>query len=170
MSERLDSMSAVRHKRGAAVRHAAVAHNSESALLAPPTVVVFSADEKLTALTEQAAPSPWKIERCEDAGLGRDLLSLPNVRLVIVDDETVQEDVRGWLLDRIRRFVPQALLIYIAASHTPDYEKRARGYAAQYYTAKPLDMDRTLRVLQSFVRVAADAKIPPSGGSDSHFR
>jgi len=121
-----------------------------------PTVVIFSADKELTALAQQAAPQPWKIEHCEDPAAGRQVLQRPNVKVVIVDDEVVREDARGWLLDRIRRFVPQALLIYVAASHSAADEKRARSYAAQYYTAKPIDVDRTLRVVQSFLKAAAD--------------
>jgi DNA-binding response OmpR family regulator len=128
----------------------------ESILLSAPTVVIFSADKELTELTRQAAPQPWKVESCEDPTLGRQVLQRPNVKVVIVDDEVVQEDARGWLLDRVHRFVPQALLIYVAASHSPADEKRARSYAAQYYTAKPIDVDRTIRVVQSFLRAAAE--------------
>ncbi len=162
MDEKVDSMAAVRHRRGGA-RNASVVR-SAPASQAPPTAIVFTADDGLTTLAQQAVPSAWKIELCHDAGIGREVLSHPNVRLVIVDDESVQEEARGWLLDRIRRFVPRALLIYIAGSHSPDDEKRARGYAAQYYTAKPLDTERTLRVLQSFVRVAEDSNLTSGNG------
>lgn len=150
-------MAAVRHRRGGGRNASAV--GPDSASQTPPTAIVFTADEGISGLAEQAVPSGWKIELCRDAGVGREVLSHPNVRLVIVDDESIQEETRGWLLDRIRRFVPRALLIYIAGAHSPDDEKRARGYAAQYYTAKPVDMDRILRVLQSFVRVAEDSSL-----------
>ena len=133
-----------------------VAPRSEPVPIAAPTVVVFSADKELNALAKQAAPQPWKVEHCEDPAVGRQVLQRPNVKVVIVDDEVVREDARGWLLDRIHRFVPQALLIYVAASHSPADEKRARSYAAQYYTAKPIDVDRTLRVVQSFLKAAAE--------------
>jgi len=121
----------------------------------PPTLVLFSADKELTALVSKTVQAPWKIELCEDPAIGREALSRPSVRLVIVDDGAVDEEARGWLLDRIRKFVPQALLIYIAGAHTEADERRARGYSAQYYTAKPLDIDRTARVIESFVRTAA---------------
>ncbi len=156
MNEKVDSMAAVRHRRGGGRSLSSV--RSVPVSQTPPTAIVFTSDDGLTTLARQAVPSAWKIEVCRDAGIGREVLSHPNVRLVIVDDESVQEETRGWLLDRIRRFVPRALLIYIAGSHSTEDEKRARGYAAQYYTAKPLDTDRTLRVLQSFVRVAEDSK------------
>jgi DNA-binding response OmpR family regulator len=119
-----------------------------------PTLVVFTADKALGALVKKTVGSPWKIEMCEDPAIGREALSRPTVRLVIVDDGAVDEEARGWLLDRIRKFVPHALLIYIASAHSEADERRARGYSAQYYTAKPLDLDRTARVIESFVRAA----------------
>ena len=127
----------------------------ESRRVPAPILVLFSADKELTALVRKTVKTPWKIELCEDPVIGREALSRPSVRLVIVDDGAVDEEARGWLLDRIRKFVPQALLVYIASAHTEADERRARGYSAQYYTAKPLDIDRTTRVIQSFVRTAA---------------
>src|SRR6202050_2054185 len=125
-----------------------------------PTLVLFSADRELTALVKKTARPPWKIELCEDPAIGREALSRPSVRLVIVDDGAVDEEARGWLLDRIRKFVPQALLIYIASAHSEIDEKRARRYAAQYYTAKPLDTGRPSRVIESFIRAASERDVP----------
>ena len=48
------------------------------------------------------------------------------------------------------------MLIYISSMHTPESERRARSYAAQYYTAKPLDMERTRRVLDGFAKLALE--------------
>jgi DNA-binding response OmpR family regulator len=127
----------------------------EAVRLPAPTLVLFSSDRELTALVKKTIKAPWKIEVCEDPAIGREALSRPSVRLVIVDDGAVDEEARGWLLDRIRKFVPHALLIYIASTHTENDERRARGYSAQYYTAKPLDADRTARVIESFVRTAS---------------
>jgi DNA-binding response OmpR family regulator len=122
--------------------------------LVAPTLLLFSADKELTTLVKHTVTAPWKIELVEDPAIGREALSRPSVRMVIVDDGAVDEEARGWLLDRIRKFVPQALLIYIASTHSEADERRARGYSAQYYTAKPLDSDRIARVIGSFVRVA----------------
>ncbi len=162
MDGKIDSMTTARHRRGGA-RNASAARVAAE-LHADPAAIVFSADQALVSLAQQAVTSGWKVELCRNAGTGREVLSQPNIRLVIVDDESVPEEARGWLLDWIRRFVPRALLIYIAGSHSPDDEKRARGYAAQYYTAKPLDTDRTLRVLQSFVRVAEESRLSRGNG------
>jgi len=128
---------------------------TESRPLTSPTLVLFSIDRALIALVRKTVAAPWKIELCEDPAIGREALARPTVRLVIVDDGAVDEEARGWLLDRIRKFVPQALLIYIASTHSEADERRARGYSAQYYTAKPLDPERTARVIESFMRTAA---------------
>ncbi len=130
-------------------------------LRTPPTVVTFSRDQAVVGLVQGVLPAAWKLEQCSQIEVSRDLLSRPNVRVVIVDDETIEEDVRGWLLDRIRRYVPHALLIYVAGAHSVADEKRARSYAAQYYTAKPLDLDRTHRVLESFMRAAIERDARP---------
>lgn len=155
MRQTLDRMAAIRPEHGLRASNAAGSHSkAKPARLPTPTLVLFSSDKELTALVRKTVKAPWKIELCEDPAIGREALARPSVRLVIVDDGAVDEEARGWLLDRIRKFVPQALLIYIASSHTENDERRARGYSAQYYTAKPLDLDRTARVIESFVRSA----------------
>ncbi len=119
-------------------------------------MVVFSSDQHVVSLAERALPAGWRLESVDDAVVGREALSRPNIQLVIVDDESVEEDSKGWLLDHIRRLAPRALMFYIAGSHSPEGERRARAYAAQYYTAKPLDPDQILRVLQSFLHALAE--------------
>jgi len=157
MRETPNRTPAMRHGRGTRADGALVGEPQtvESRQLPAPTLVLFSADKELTALVRQNVKAPWKVELCEDPAIGREALSRPSVRLVIVDDGAVDEEARGWLLDRIRKFVPQALLIYIASSHSEVDERRARSYSAQYYTAKPLDLDRTARVIESFARTVS---------------
>jgi hypothetical protein len=161
MRETPNRMAGIRHRRLQATSAPESTPTTESRRLAEPTLVLFSADKELTALVRKTVKTPWKIELCEDPAIGREALSRPSVRLVIVDDGAVDEEARGWLLDRIRKFVPQALLIYIASTHSEADEKRARGYSAQYYTAKPLDIDRTARVIESFVRTAMASDLRP---------
>lgn len=122
---------------------------------ATPTIAIFSDDSSLVDLVREVCPRTWLVELCADAECGRDLLSRPDIRMVLIDDEKIDEQVRGWLLDRVRRFAPRALLFYVAAAHSEADEKRARSYQAHYYTSKPLDPGRTLRVLESFLRVAS---------------
>jgi DNA-binding response OmpR family regulator len=152
-----------RRRAEASVVSIATSPGEEVTRVSAPTLVLFSADRELTALVRKTARVPWKIELCEDPAIGREALARPSVRLVIVDDGAVDEEARGWLLDRIRKFVPHALLIYIASAHSEIDEKRARRYAAQYYTAKPLDLDRTSRVIESFIRAASER----DGASDA---
>ena len=157
MRESPNRMAAIRRDRG--VRGADASAPEPMPIIEsrrpPPTLVLFSADKELTALVSKTVQAPWQVELCEDPAIGREALTRPSVRLVIVDDGAVEQEARGWLLDRIREFVPHALLIYVASAHTEADERRARGYSAQYYTAKPLDLDRTARVIESFVRTVA---------------
>ena len=161
MCETSNRMAAIHRGRGLRGIESPVKPAGESVRLPAPTLVLFSSDRELVELVRNTVKAPWKIEVCEDPAIGREAFSRPSVRLVIVDDGAVDEEARGWLLDRIRKFVPHALLIYIASRHTEADERRARGYSAQYYTAKPLDADRTARVIESFVRTAAahDAQV-----------
>ncbi len=142
------------YRQRVARRNAMLSGSAESPATTMPKLVLFSADRDLIAMVRKSVRAPWRIEVCEDPAIGREALSRPSVRVVIVDDGSVEEEARGWLLDRVRKFVPQALLIYIASSHSEADERRARGYSAQYYTAKPLDEVRTSRVIESFVRAA----------------
>jgi hypothetical protein len=145
-------MPMTKRKRALPKDHSAIA---VATALSSPTIAVFSSDPSVVSLVNEVCPRGWRIESCQDPESGRDMLSRPNIRMVLVDDEEIQEQLRGWLLDRVRRFAPQALLFYVAAMHSEADEKRARSYQAHYYTSKPLDTGRTLRVLQSFLQVAS---------------
>ena len=76
----------------------------------------------------------------------------PNVRLVILDDQTVEENDRGWLLAQIRKHFSSGSLLYVAGSQSDGNEKRARINGAQYYVAKPLSLERFGYVLESFLQ------------------
>jgi DNA-binding NtrC family response regulator len=116
---------------------------------------VFTADKAVEELAAAAVPQTWEVQRCPDSQAAREFLTRPAVRLVVVDDEAIADSTRSWLLDRIHRYAPHALVIYVAGSHDPDNERRARASRVQYYTAKPLDTTLTLRVLKSFVNASA---------------
>jgi hypothetical protein len=89
-----------------------------------------------------------------------DFLRLADVRLVVIDDEAVSEQDRGWLLGQIRRSLDGATLLYVAGSHSVENERRARGHGALYYTAKPIQSGELTSVLKGFMeRVNAGA--PP---------
>jgi hypothetical protein len=119
-------------------------------------LVAFTKSPTLAAMALAALPPGWEFRRCERVETYRGLLLESGVRVVIVDDEAVAERDRGWLLDQTCRFVPSALLIYVAGVHSRTAELRARSFGVDYYTAKPLDLDRTRRVLEAFLRLLAD--------------
>src|SRR5271166_5249722 len=104
MRETPNRMAAIRRDRGVRGSDTSTPESmptSESRRVPAPTLVLFSADRELTALVRKTVKAPWKIEVCEDPAIGREVMSRPSVRLVIVDDGTVDEEARGWLLDRI---------------------------------------------------------------------
>ena len=118
-----------------------------------PVLLLFSADDLLVRLVCQIVGPPWRLVRsATDQELGREVFAQPNIRLVIFDDQAVEESERGRLLEQIRRRLSGAPLIYVAASQSDANEKRARARGAQYYVSKPLSADRFGHVLSSFLQ------------------
>jgi len=93
---------------------------------APSTILVFSRDASVLDLASRAAGDGWMLERCDDDRKFGQLLVFPQVRLVIVDDEAIEDQMRGWLLERVRTSAPQAPFVYVAGAHSDATEKRAR--------------------------------------------
>jgi response regulator of citrate/malate metabolism len=106
-------------------------------------------------MAAEAAGKNWVVTQSSDISHAHEVLSRLRVRLVVIDDEQIEPPVRGWLLEQVRKHAAAALVIYIAAEHDLDGERRARAHPVQFYTARPLDADRVRRVLESFVRAAS---------------
>ncbi len=119
-----------------------------------PKVVLFSSDEKIADLVRTAIPERWRIEHQPTPEDGLKILTQPNVRLVIFDDEGIEEGDRDWILGLARKWAPSAPLMYVAANHDGATEQRARTGGAQYYASKPIDEERVMSVLQSFQRAS----------------
>lgn len=117
-------------------------------------IVVFSADDDILTMAKEAAGENWVVVHSADSSRAHEVLSRLKVRLVVVDDDKIEPEIRGWLLEQIRKHAASALVIYIAAEHDLEGERRARAHPVQFYTARPLDADRVRRVLESFVRAA----------------
>ena len=118
-----------------------------------PTLLLLSDDEALAGLVRGIVNWPWKLVRQGAAGfVSHEVFSQPNVRLVILDDQTVEENDRGWFLAQIRRHFSGGALLYIAGNQSDDNEKRARTNGAHYYVSKPLSLERFGYVLQSFLQ------------------
>jgi DNA-binding response OmpR family regulator len=116
-------------------------------------VLLLSDDEALAKLVLGIVKRPWKLVRhAADKYLGRELFAQPNVRLVILDDQAVEENDRGWLLEQIRKHFSGPPLLYVAGSQSDANEKRARTKGAHYYVSKPLSIERFGQVLQSFLQ------------------
>ena len=117
-------------------------------------VSLISSDKSLEKLARKACRSSYDLVVSSDPILEGDKLFRPNVRLIIVDHEAVEERMRGWLLDQIRRFARHSTLVYIASHYSEGTERRARAYQAQYYTSKSVDAEQMPRVLWSLLNAA----------------
>jgi DNA-binding response OmpR family regulator len=118
-----------------------------------PTVLLLSDDEGVAKLVLEIVKRPWQVVRHRaDRYLSHKIFTLPNLRLVILDDQAVEENDRSWLLARIRKHFSGTSLLYIAGSHSENNEKRARTNGAHYYFSKPLTHEPFGHVLQSFLQ------------------
>ena len=117
-----------------------------------PGLLLLSEDWALAELVRELIQHPWKLflER-PDKYLGDNLSTQPRVRLVILDDQTVEESDRNPLLIRLREDFPDLSLLYVAASQNEQNERRARTNGAHYYFSKPLAPQRFVPVLRSFL-------------------
>jgi DNA-binding response OmpR family regulator len=118
-----------------------------------PTLLLLSGDEQIAKLVTTIANAAWRVAQHLETHATHPIFAEPNVKLVILDDEAIEGPERGRLLTQIRRRMPSASLLYIAAGHDEQNEKRARTNGAHYYVSKPLSLDRFGLVLQSFMRL-----------------
>ncbi|HUO04958.1 MAG TPA: hypothetical protein VMU16_07145 [Candidatus Binataceae bacterium] len=105
-------------------------------------------------MAEEAVPAPWVVERCSDHADSRSILIRPGLKLIVIDDRDIDESTRGWLLDQIHRHARGALIAYIASSHSEEAERSIRAHQVHYYTSRPIDRDRTGRVIASFANAS----------------
>ena len=119
-----------------------------------PTLLLLSDDKALAELVREIAKRPWNLVRqATDGHMSREVFTQPNVRLVVLDDQTVEETDRGWLLAQIRKHFSSNSLLYIAGNQSDANEKRARANGAHYYISKPLSLEPFRHVLRSFLQV-----------------
>jgi response regulator of citrate/malate metabolism len=118
-----------------------------------PTLLLLSDDQALANLVLGIVKRPWKlVRRGADRHMSHKMFAQPNVRLVILDDQAVEENDRSRLLAQIRKHFTGNSLLYVAGSHSDGNEKRARTNGAHYYVSKPLSLERFGHVLQSFLQ------------------
>ena len=117
-----------------------------------PTATVFSRDETIIALIREGLSDGWRTELCAEASEARGCLREAGVEIVVIDDDAIEETVRGWVLDQAQRWAPRALVAYIAANHSYEVERWVRAHRVQYYLSRPVDRELAIRVLRSFAR------------------
>jgi DNA-binding NtrC family response regulator len=139
--DRPDEVYERRHKTTVAQRHPL-----------EPTILILSSDGSLFQLVQRGVPESRHIELCNDTSFAHWRLSNGNIRLVVIDDQTVMPNDRCWLLNQIRHRDPDTFVIYIAAKHSAEREKQARTNGANYYMSKPVDAGRFTQVLRAFVQ------------------
>ena len=119
----------------------------------PPTIVALSDDHDLVELLLRNCARPWKVTVTGDFSSYLNLTPNGACRVVVVDDEKLQEADRGWLLNKLQNWIPQAFIVYIAAQHSPEVEKFARSRGAGYYLSKPVDTERLTHLLNGLQRL-----------------
>jgi hypothetical protein len=79
--------------------------NADSGEIRPsPTLLLLSDDEVLADLVFRIVKRPWKLVRQgADGCMSHRVFNQPNVRLVVLDDQGVEENDRNWLLAQIRK-------------------------------------------------------------------
>jgi DNA-binding response OmpR family regulator len=127
-------------------------NNVTAMLTLAPTLLLLSADEALKDFVATVVQPPWNLAHHAIPLTSPEVFARPNVRLVVLDDENVEENERGRLLTQIGRHVPTTPLIYLAARQSDANERRARTNGAHYYTSKPISPAHLESVLQSFMR------------------
>jgi len=149
-----ESTSSQRKVSPKSAHRAAPASQADPAAERRRAIAVFSRDESIVRMIAEGMSDSWIMEKFTDPHDGHEFLLKPDVRIVVIDDEAIEESMRAWLLGQVRKHALHALVAYIAAIHSPETERLARAYSVQYYTSKPMDQERTLRVLHSFEQAA----------------
>jgi DNA-binding NarL/FixJ family response regulator len=119
-----------------------------------PSVLLLTDDQALADFVLGVVKPPWElVSHRVNKPVTREVFVQPNVRLVILDDQAVEEKDRGRLLAQINKHFSGTALLYVAGSQSDGNERRARTNGAHYYVSKPLSLERLGHVLQSFLQV-----------------
>jgi hypothetical protein len=86
----------------------------------PPILLLLSDDMELRNLVLEIVKAPWEIV-CNRTN-GHRVFAQPNVRLIILDDQAVEEPDRSWLLSQVRKEIPGRPLLYVAGDYSEENE------------------------------------------------
>jgi DNA-binding NtrC family response regulator len=117
-----------------------------------PTILALSDDHDLVELLLKNCSRQWKVKVTDDLTSYLKLVPDGECKVVVVDDERLLEADRGWLLNKIQNWLPQAFIVYIASQHNAGVERLARSRGAGYYLSKPVDSDRLTHLLSALQR------------------
>jgi DNA-binding NtrC family response regulator len=131
------------------------------------TSIVVSRDAALVALVRRASPDPWLVESCGDWRRIDQALGNRRVHLAILDDEAVPEGNRSELIDKIHKWFPDALIIYVAGKHSQTVERSARASGVLCYTSKPVEVERLEHLLRSLSHRSIEPSDAPYSTSGS---
>ena len=120
--------------------------------MVPEVLVIASENDELATLVSEAGNRRWRVEACSDTRSGREALSHPNLKLILINDEVVSRDERGWFLEQVRSRRGSAPVVYVASEHSVETERLARGHGVLYYTSKPVERERLALVLRAIMR------------------
>jgi DNA-binding NtrC family response regulator len=116
-------------------------------------MLALSDDRELVELLLRTCNRPWKVKVTSDFTSYFNVMPNGDCKVVVVDDEKLLEADRGWLLNKIQNWMPQAFIVYIASQHTPEVERVARSRGAGYYLSKPVDTERLSHLLNGLQRL-----------------
>jgi DNA-binding NarL/FixJ family response regulator len=100
---------------------------------AVPSVLVISHNRSLIRLVQKTTGGNFEVVVRNGSTLDRDLLSRAKPKLVVFDDAAAEQSERVWMLRQIKRFAPDANVVYVAAEHTPELERHVRAVGVAYY-------------------------------------
>src|ERR1700687_808688 len=77
-----------------------------TAVESPRVIAVFSRDASIVKIIAEGISDSWVMEKFADAHEARAFPLKPSVRIVVIDDEAIEESTRGWLLDQVHERAP----------------------------------------------------------------
>ncbi len=117
-------------------------HNKPS-----PTILAFTNDQQVLDLLLRNCGTIWQVDTRHDFVPYFKRVESKKCGVVVLDDERILKQDRGWSLNKIQQLMPEAFIIYIASQHSPEIEKTARARGAGLYLSKPVDGVRLKQML-----------------------
>jgi hypothetical protein len=72
--------------------------------------VIFSQDESIIGLIREGLTDGWRVDQCSEPNEAGIFLQKADIGIVVIDDIAIEKPTCGWLLDRVHRWAPDALV------------------------------------------------------------